>query len=319
MAVYTKINHKLLESFLENYELGKLLSFKGIQEGVENSNYKLNLSTGSYILTIFEKRTDEKDLPFFILLKKHLCEKNFLCPKPISNKKNNYINKIKNKASVINTFLKGKKANPINENHCQQLGEQLALMHTNSQDFKLSRKNALNYSCWRSLFENFRYNQDTEYKILFENIDKEINFLEENWPKNLPSGIIHADVFQDNVFFKNNIFSGIIDFYFACNDYYAYELAICINAWCFNSQYELDANKTATLLQSYQKYRKLLKTEQKAFHILLRGAAMRFLLTRLNDFIYYIEGAYVKPKDPIEFYNILNFHQKNNLLNKIFS
>ena len=317
MAVYTKIDNQLIESFLENYELGKLLSFTGIQEGVENTNYKLVMSTGSYIFTIFEKRVDEKDLPFFIQLKTHLVEKNFLCPKPISNKNGIYINQINNKACVINTFLKGEKANFIKENHCQQLGEQVALMHMKTLDFKLSRQNNLSQQHWKKLFGHFRYNQNTEYKELFDNIDIEINFLEKNWPKELPSGIIHADVFQDNVFFNNNVFSGMIDFYFACNDYYSYELAICINAWCFNSQYELNTNKSAALLHSYQNHRKLSKTEQEALPTLLRGAAIRFLLTRLNDFIYHKEEAYVKPKDPMEFFRILHFHQNNNSLSNI--
>ena len=317
MAVYTKIDKQLLYSFLENYELGKLLSFQGIQEGVENSNYKLTMSSGSYILTIFEKRVNEKDLPFFIQLKKHLVEKNFLCPKPISNKKGSYINQIKNKVCVINTFLEGRKADPITKYHCQQLGKLLSIMHIKTYDFKLFRENTLSQKQWRNIFEKFRYNQNTEYKKLFEEINIEINFLEKNWPKNLPSGIIHADAFQDNIFFINNVFSGMFDFYFACNDYYSYELAICINAWCFNAQHELDTNKSAALLHSYQNHRKLSETEQKELPTLLRGAAIRFLLTRLNDLIYHEKEAYVEPKDPMEYFRILHFHQNNNSLSKI--
>ena len=316
MAVYTIINKQLLESFLENYGLGKLIGFEGIREGVENTNYKLTMSSGIYILTIFEKRINEKDLPFFIQLTKKLYEKKFLCPKPISNKKNIYINKIKNKSCVINTFLKGKQTNLVTINHCQQLGKQLALMHNNTFDLKLFRKNNLNYQWWRNLFEKFRHNKNTEYKKIFEDINSEIDFLEENWPQELPSGIIHADVFKDNVFFINNSFSGIIDFYFACNDYYAYELAICINAWCFNNQYKIDTKKSITLLQSYQNFRKISEIEQKAFPILLRGAALRFLLTRLNDIIFHKKSDYVQPKNPMEYFHILNFHQNNKLLYK---
>jgi len=316
MAVYTKINKKLLESFLENFEIGKLLSYEEVKEGVENSNYKLIMSTETYILTIFEKRVDKKELPFFIRLQKFLVEKNFKCPKPVSNKKGNYINQIKNKACVINTFLKGKKADSITENHCQQLGQQLALLHANTFNFKLSRKNSLSQKHWINLFENFRYTKKTEYQKIFQEINLEINFLDKHWPKNLPSGIIHADVFQDNVFFNNNIFSGMIDFYFACNDSFAYELAICINAWCFNSKKELDIKKFASILQGYQNHRKLLETEKKSFPILLRGAAMRFLLTRLNDRIYKQEDAFVDLKDPMEYLHILNFHKNYNLLSK---
>ena len=317
MAVYTKINQQTLKAFLENYDLGKLLNVEEIQEGVENSNYKLTMTSGSYILTIFERRVKEKDLPFFVQLKKHLVEKNFLCPKPISNKKGHYINQIKNKACMINSFLTGKKPDPVTEKHCKQLGEQIAIMHINTNDFKLSRENTLSQKYWRNLFENFRHNKNTEYQNLFDEINSELNFLEKNWPMDLPCGVIHADAFQDNVFFNKNIFSGIIDFYFACNDFYAYELAICINAWCFNSQFELDTNKSIALLNSYQNYRRLLEKEKEAFPNLLRGAAIRFLLTRLNDQIYHQKDAYVQPKNPTEFLNILQFHQNNNFMNKI--
>ena len=317
MAVYTKINKQLLESFLENYELGKLLSFTGIQEGVENSTYKLITSTGLYILSIFEKRVDVKDLTFFIQLKNHLIAKNFLCRKPISNKKGDYINQIKNKSCLIISFLEGKNTSYITENHCLQLGKQLSSIHKNTSDFKLSRQNALSQKHWRSLFENIKYNQNTEYKNLFELINTELDFLDKNWPKNLPSGIIHSDLFQDNVLFNNNVISGIIDFYFACNDYYAYELGICINAWCFNSHNKFDTKKAVAMLNSYQNYRKLSEKEKKALPALLRGAAMRFLLTRLYDRIYHSEEAFVKPKDPMEYFNILKFHQNNNSLSKI--
>ena len=317
MAVYTKINHNLLISFLENYKIGSLIAFEGIQEGVENSNYKLITSSGSYILTIFEKRVEKKDLPFFVELKNHLVRKNFMCPKPINSKVGSYINQIKNKPCLINSFLKGKKISFVNTNHCHQLGKQLALMHIDTYDFKLSRKNSLNQKNWRKLLEKFKYNKNTKYKKLFNEISLELKFLEKNWPRNLDKGVIHADVFQDNVFFKNGIFSGIIDFYFACNDYYAYELAICINAWCFNNKQVIDLNRSLALLNSYQSHRKLSKKEKLALPILLRGAAMRFLLTRLNDRIYHQKEAYVKPKDPMEYFHILKFHQNNNDLNKI--
>ena len=189
-------------------------------------------------------------------------------------------------------------------------------MHNNTFDLKLFRENNLNYRWWRNLFEKFKHNKNTEYKKIFEDINSEIDFLEKNWPQELPSGIIHADVFKDNVFFINNSFSGIIDFYFACNDYYAYELAICINAWCFNNQYKIDTKKSITLLQSYQNFRKISEIEQKAFPILLRGAALRFLLTRLNDIIFHKKSDYVQPKNPMEYFHILNFHQNNKLLYK---
>ena len=317
MAVYTIIDKKLLYSFLNNYDLGELLDFEGIKEGVENSNYKITTSQGIYILTIFEKRVEEKELPFFVELKKHFVQKKFMCPKPISDKEGNYINYIKNKPCLVNSFLQGKKADLVTINHCQQLGKQLAKMHMDAYDFKFSRQNTLGQKHWKKLFENFKYNKNTKYSNLFDDINLELNFLDEKWSRNLPIGIIHGDVFQDNVFFIDDVFSGIIDFYFSCNDYYAYELAICLNAWCFNNDYIIDTNKSAAILNTYQEIRKLSEAEISALPILLRGATMRILLTRLNDQIYHPVNAFVEPKDPIEYFHILKFHQTNNDLKKI--
>ena len=201
MAVYTKVEKNILEKFLKNYDLGNLLSFEEVQEGVENSNFKIITSKGKYILTIFEKRVNNKDLPFFIGLTQHLHKKNFLCPKPLSNNIGSYINKIKNKSCVINTFIKGTKAISINKNHCKQLGKQLAIMHITTGDFKLNRKNNLSKKQWTMLFKKLKKNNNSKYKDLFNKISFEINYLEKNWPKSLPSGIIHADAFPDNVFF----------------------------------------------------------------------------------------------------------------------
>lgn len=312
MAVYTRIDKNLLVLFLKNYDLGSLISFTAIQEGVENTNYKIITTSGSYILTIFEKRVEEKDLPFFIELKKHLVKKKFLCPQPISNKKNIFINILKNKPCLITSFLKGKKINFIKANHCIQLGKQLAIMHNNTSDFKPSRKNSLSQKKWRKLFNNFQHKKNTNYNNLFNYINTELDFLDNQWPIKLPSGVIHADIFQDNVFFNNDVFSGIIDFYFACNDYFSYELAICINAWCFNKENEFQINNFTAFINSYQKIRKLTLSEKIALPILLRGAAMRFLLTRLNDIIFHSSEAYVEPKDPMEYFHILQFHQNNN-------
>ena len=317
MAVYTKIDRKTLEKFLKNYNLGKLISYEEIQEGIENTNYKLTISSGKYNLTIFEKRVKKSDLPFFVELKKHLFKKKILCPMPISNKKGKYINKIKNKSCLINTWLNGKKTKIINIIHCKELGKNIALMHLKTNDFKLTRKNSLGKNSWKNLFAKFKNKQQSKNKNLYRKIKIELDYLKSNWPINLPTGIIHADAFNDNIFFKRNNFSGIIDFYFSCKDYYAYDLAICINAWCFNSKYQLEVKKANALLQSYQKYRKLLLKEKNALPILLRGAAMRFLLTRVYDSIYQNKEAIVKSKDPMEYFKIMSFHKNNNILNQI--
>ena len=250
-------------------------------------------------------------MPFFINLQNYLAKKKFLNPKPIKNKNGAYINQIKNKPCVIMSFLKGSKTTKVSTNHCNQVGKQLAIMHQHTSDFEFSRQNGLEQKNWKNLFEKFKNDKKNLYQHIFESIEKELFFLNQNWPKKLPFGVIHADVFQDNVFFTNDIFSGIIDFYFACNDYFSYDLAICINAWCFEQNMEINNDKLTVLVDGYQKNKKLTKEEISALPILLRGASMRILLTRLRDKIYHSQGAYVKPKDPMEFYRILEFHQTN--------
>ena len=311
MAVFTPIDKMTVESFLHEYDIGKLIDYKGILEGIDNTNFTIITSKNRYILTIFEKRVQEKDLPFFIKLQNHLAKKKFKNPKPIKNKDGQYINKINNKSCVVMSFLKGKKITKISVNHCSQVGKQLAILHKLTSDFSLSRQNGLHQKYWISLFEKFKNNKENTYQYLFRSIEKELDFLNHHWPKDLPIGVIHADVFQDNVFFINNVFSGMIDFYFACNDFFAYELAICINAWCFEDKSEINNEKLTALVDGYQKQRKLTTKEVKALPILLRGATMRILLTRLHDQIYHPKGAFVQPKDPMEFYKILEFHQKN--------
>ena len=311
MAVFTPIDKPTLESFLCNYNLGKIIAFEGILEGIDNTNFKILTSKNYYILTIFEKRVQEKDLPFFINLQNHLAKKKFLNPKPIKNKDRLYINKINNKPCVIMSLLKGNKTTKVSTNHCNQVGKQLAIMHQHTSDFELSRKNGLQQKSWKNLFEKFKNDKKNSYQYIFEFIERELVFLDQNWPKKLPFGVIHADVFQDNVFFINDVFSGIIDFYFACSDYFAYDLAICINAWCFEQNNAINNDKLNVLVGGYQNKKKLSAEEITTLPILLRGASIRILLTRLYDKIYHSQGAFVKPKDPMEFYRILEFHQKN--------
>ena len=316
MAVYTSITKKTLSSLIDNYDIGLLKNFEGILEGVENTNYKIKTSQNIYILTIFEKRMNVDELPFFIKLQNHLSNKNIKCPHPIANKSGQHINTIENKPCVIMSFLSGKKIDNPNTHHCYQVGEQIANIHDLTKDFTLTRNNNLHQSNWRNIFEKCQESQDNQYNGLFISIDKELKYLENNWPINLPKGVIHADVFQDNVFFTNDILSGLIDFYFACNDFYAYELAICINAWCFGNNATFDQNKFEAIFQGYQKFRKLSNEELNKLPILLRGASIRILLTRLHDKLYHPEEAFVKPKNPIEYFSILEYHQNNPILGK---
>ena len=311
MAVFTPINKPTLEHLLNDYNLGEIINYEGILEGIDNTNFKILTSKNYYILTIFEKRIEKKDLPFFIDLQNHLAKKKFLNPQPIKNKNGVFINQINNKPCVIMSFLKGSKTTKPSKLHCGQVGKQLASMHQHTSDFTLSRRNSLQLKNWKDIFDKFKNKKNNHYQHMFELIDRELEFLYKHWPKKLPYGVIHADVFQDNVFFINDVFSGMIDFYFACNDFFAYDLAICINAWCFEKNSMINNNKLDVLIDGYQKKRKLTKEEVLALPILLRGASMRILLTRLYDKIYHPKGAFVKPKEPIEFYRILEFHQKN--------
>ena len=315
MAVYSHITKEELKFFLLQYDLGSLISFNGILEGIENTNYKLQTSKSLYILTIFEKRVNPKDLPFFINLKNHLAKKKFICPKPIKSKNGKYINNLKKKYCVINSFLKGKKTATVQNDHCLQIGKILATLHENSKDFIGKRNNSMNYSQWENIFKKSKKIKDNQFKNIMPSIEKELSHLRTVWPKNLPEGIIHGDVFQDNVFFIDDKFSGLIDFYFSCNDFFAYDIAITINAWCFNEKSEFQKEKFLNMIKGYETIRKLKGVEKKNLSILLRGASMRILITRIHDYLFYPKDAYVEPKNPFEYDLILQFHQKNNLGN----
>ena len=311
MAVYTYITEKKLKNFLSNYNIGTLKKFKGILEGIENTNYKIITNKNTYILTLFEKRVKKKQLPFFINLKKHLIKKNFLCPNPIANYNNIIINDLNGKSCVLISFLKGKKTNKVSSNQCKQIGSVLSSLHLKTRNFKEKRPNEMGYKKWNSLFKKCKLHNN-KYKKAISIIENELIFLKKNWPKNLPLGIIHADVFQDNVFFIKNKFSGLIDFYFACNDYFAYDIALTVNAWCFDKK-KFNKDRFMEMIKGYQKNRKLTIKEKKVFRILLRGASLRILLTRLHDKIFYLQEAYVKHKDPEEYLEILLFHQNKDI------
>tara|TARA_B100000029_G_scaffold397526_1_gene395840 strand:- start:19081 stop:20067 length:987 start_codon:yes stop_codon:yes gene_type:complete len=327
MAVYTHIDNNLLSSLLINYNIGDLKSFEGIIEGVENTNYKIVTNKNKFILTIFEKRVNGHELPFFIELQKHLSSKKIRCPMPIADKSNNFINSLNGKKCVIMSFLEGKKIDKPNNEHCMQLGSELAKIHKNTKDFKLERKNTLHFSTWNNILQKCKEsdnihqkipdNHNTSIKVFFdyfESIEKELEYLSRCWPKNLPKGVIHADAFKDNVFFNEDKLTGLIDFYFACNDFYAYELAICINDWCFDDLNNFQLEKYNNLLEGYQGLRKLNNDEINCMPILLRGAALRFLLTRLHDQLYHQKGALVTPKNPLEYFDILKTHQKMQII-----
>lgn len=311
MAVYTEVGDTELESFLAEYDIGEADSFKGIAEGVENSNYLLTTTKAQYIVTLYEKRVDPKDLPFFLGLMDHLAARGINCPQPIHGRDGNALRTLVGKPAAITSFLHGMWPRRMTVAHCGPVGEALAGLHLAGQDFKPARPNALSVAGWRPLFDGSRRHIDD---ALARELQAELDFLEANWPKDLPSGVIHADLFNDNVFFLHDKLSGLIDFYFACNDFLAYDVAICLNAWCFEIDNSFNATKARALLQGYDRIRRLDDEERRLLPVLARGSALRFLLTRLYDWVHTPSGAMVKRKDPQEYIARMRFHRSATML-----
>ena len=309
MAVYTEVSDSQLAAFMEQYDLGDPLALIPIAEGVENSNYRLNTTTGPYILTIYEKRVKRADLPFFLGLMKHLSARGTPCPLPIQGRDGKALRELHGKAAAITTFLEGAWPHKISSNHCQDLGAAMAQMHLAGTDFAMSRPNNLSMTEWREVFKTVEARANEVIPGLAAEIATELDFVEANWPKDLPAGIIHADLFPDNVFFQGKALSGIIDFYFSCNDFFAYDLAICLNAWCFEQDRSFNVTKAKLMMSSYRKVRPFSETEVANLPLLARGAAVRFLLTRLYDWLHQVDGALVKPKNPTEYLQKLRFHR----------
>jgi homoserine kinase type II len=309
MAVYTKFNKNDFIEILKNYSIGSLDSFEGIQEGIENTNYFLKSNNKKFILTIYEKRVKEEDLPFFSELMGNLNKSGFKCPVPICN-----ITEFKNKKLMIVSFLEGKAKNNLSPENCKSVGIEAAKMHEITKKFKIKRRNDLSINSWRKIFDTVKNQCSKIHSDLPGLIESNLKDVEKNWPENLPQGIIHADLFNDNIFFKDDKFSGIIDFYFSCNDFYAFELAICFNALCFDgpqNNLSFNATKAKSLVDGYSKIRKLTNLEKKNIKVLSQGSALRFLLTRVFDSLNTVEGAVVKVKDPMEYLKKLEFHKNS--------
>ena len=310
MAVYTDVAADELAEFLGHYDIGELLSYKGIAEGVENSNFLLHTTSGSFILTLYEKRVAKGDLPFFLGLMTHLAAHGINCPQPLQTQNGEALGVLAGRPAAIINFLEGIWPRKPAAVHCAGVGQALAKMHLAGRDFTMSRANALSVSGWRPLFEQAASRADDVQHGLRAFIGAELEYLEGDvWPKDLPQGVIHADLFPDNVFFLEQKLSGIIDFTFACNDAFAYDVAICLNAWCFENDGALNVTKARAFLHAYGRERELTEAEQNALPLLARGAALRFLLTRLVDFLNVPPGALVQPKDPLEYARKLRFQQ----------
>jgi homoserine kinase type II len=309
MAVYTDVAADELADFLETYEIGDLLSYKGIAEGVENTNFLLHTTRGSFILTLYEKRVASEDLPYFLSLMAHLAARGVSCPQPATNRHGEICGTLSNRPAVIINFLEGVWPRRPNVVHCAGVGQALAKMHLAGLDFPHYRSNPLSVTGWRPLFDVAAARADEIQPGLRDFIAAELDHLEAVWPAQLPTGVIHADLFPDNVFFIGDELSGLIDFPFSCNDILAYDVAICLNAWCFEPDLAFNVTKARALLNAYQRERALSEAEQAALPLLARGAALRFLLTRLVDVLNVPPGALVLPKDPLEYVRKLRFQQ----------
>jgi homoserine kinase type II len=309
MAVYTDVPDDELAAFLRDYDLGEVVSCKGIAEGVENSNFLLRTEAGTYFLTLYEKRVDPADLPFFIALMEHLAAAGIACPTPVKARDGAALRHLCGRPAAIVSFLDGLSPRRIQPFHCAAVGGSLARLHLAGASFAMNRANNLSLEGWWQLGNTTNARADEVRPGLSAEILSELQALSQLWPRDLPSGVIHADLFPDNVLFRGEQVSGLIDFYFACTDAFAYDLAICLNAWCFENDGSFNVTKARLLIGAYRAVRPLQASELAALPILARGGALRFLLTRLYDWLNQPSGALVRPKDPIEYLRKLRFHR----------
>jgi homoserine kinase type II len=309
MSVYTDVPDEELRAFIAEYAIGEVVSCKGIAEGVENSNYLLRTETGTFILTLYEKRVAPADLPFFIAHLEHLASRGIACPTPIKARDGAALRRLCGRPAALVSFLDGMWPRRIHPFHCAALGAALARLHLAGANFPLRRPNNFSVAGWRQLFDACRARAHEVRPGLAEELGHELDALEREWPQHLPEGVIHADLFPDNIFFRGEAVSGIIDFYFACTDFLAYDLAICLNAWCFESDGSFNVTKARLMLASYRAVRPLDAAEFSALPLLARGSALRFLLTRLDSWLNHPAGAFVRPKDPLEYLQKLRFHR----------
>ncbi len=309
MAVYTEVTDEALETFLTLYDIGRVVAFRGIAEGVENSNYALKTTAGDFILTLYEKRVDPTDLPWFLGLMEHLAAQGLPCPLPVRGCDGANLNPLAGRIAAITTFLPGVWPRRVHIEHCEPLGAALAQLHLGGQGFTPSRANALGPQGWRPLLQKCLPQADALLPGLGAELAASLDHILAHWPRHLPRGHIHADLFPDNVFFLDGKISGLIDFYFAATDIYAYDIAVCLNAWCFERDFSFNVTKSRFLLRGYSSLRPLVPEERAALPILAQGSAMRFLLTRLYDWLHTPAGALVTRKNPLEYMKKLRFHE----------
>ncbi len=309
MAVFTNVTTQELDTLLSAYDIGHAKSLHGIAEGVQNSNFFLTTEQDKFILTLYEPTIDADDLPFFLNLMLFLSQRGIECPLPVLRRDGTLLSTIAERPAAIVTFLKGSGLKSPRSSHCAEAGAGLAKLHLAGHDFPLSRQNNLGHAYWRSFYSPNAARANEVMPSLASEIEHELERIAKHWPSDLPSGIIHADLFPDNTFFLDDKLSGIIDFYFACTDFYAYDLAICLNAWCFEADMTFNLTKARAMITSYHKVRPLSKNELEHLPLLCAGASMRFLLTRLHDWLNRVDGALVNTKDPVQYLRRLRFHK----------
>ncbi len=308
MAVYTEVSDDALAAFLAEYDIGTMVAFRGIAEGVENSNFSLRTTAGDYILTLYEKRVDPQELPWFLGLMEHLAQRGLECPQPVRARDGVALRQLCGRHAAITTFLPGVWPRRVRQEHCGPLGTELARLHLAGRDYAPRRENALGPSSWAPLLDRSRDRADEVQPGLTQELDSALSHILGAWPTDLPTGHIHADLFPDNVFFLDDRLSGLIDFYFAATDILAYDIAVCLNAWCFEADFAFNVTKARALLNAYNAVRPLAAAEKDALPVLCQGAAIRFLLTRLYDWLNTPAGALVTRKDPLEYLRRLRFH-----------
>ena len=309
MAVYTDITDDELEKLLADFDLGEAVSFKGIAEGVSNSNFLLETDAGRYILTVYEPRTHARDLPFFLGLMRWLAEHGYPCATPMADRNGEALKAVCGKPCAIVSFLPGMSVRRPGVAHCREAGAGLARLHLAAEGFPMRRANDLGHAAWPSMFEPLAAAAEALKPGLADTILADLARFEAGWPAGLPSGIVHADYFPDNVFFHGPQFAGTIDFYFACEDALAYDVAVALNAWCFESDGSFNVTAARAMVAGYEAHRPLSDTERAALPILAHGAAMRFFLTRLRDWGATPAGALVRPHDPLEYERKLAVHR----------
>lgn len=309
MAVYTDITDEELSGLLADYDLGSAVAFKGIAEGIENSNFLLETERGRFILTVYEKRVRADDLPFFLGLMQHLAARGYPCPTPMTDRAGQALKTLRGKPCAIVGFLTGLSARRPTAAQCRQAGEGLAWLHQAGEGFALKRPNDLGQAAWAPMFSTLKEDAERLKPGLAAVVDGDLEMLAARWPAGLAQGVIHADYFPDNVFFQSGSFCGTIDFYFACDDALAYDVAIALNAWCFEADGSFNITAARQLVAGYESRRPLSAAERAALPVLAHGAAMRFFLTRLHDWHNTPAGALVKPKDPLEYERKLAVHR----------